>query len=291
MKAGFNFANKIKFKIAQYKDEKILNNLIKNPSQQISQLAKSIEFISKNKALTSEEKKAIELINNLRENLTNSNDVVLVKDFGAGSPDSNLSKMEMDSGVDINRNVRDICLSAASPSKFGELIFRMVLNYKPARCLELGTNLGISGAYQLAALKINGKGELVTIEGSENLAKIASKNFEEMGYSNFMICEGRFKDVLSDILTKEKLFDFVFIDGHHDKIATKEYFEQIYPFLSDKSVLIFDDIRWNEGMSDVWKLIYEDKRIDQSIDIGKWGICYINKEKEGVKTNYQKISF
>ena len=291
MKIKQNIIDKIKFRIADFKNEKLMKNLIKDPTTQIGKLGKSIEFVRKNRELTIKERNALELIKNLRKNLENSSDVILVKDFGSGEPNSNLSIQEMESGIEIKRNVKDICFNASSPSKFGELIFRIILENHPERCLELGTSLGISGAYQLAALNINNKGELITIEGSKNVAKIASKNFLEMGFSNFTLYEGRFKDVLSNILSKENLFDMVFIDGHHDKDATKEYFEQIYPFLSENSILIFDDINWSKGMSEVWEIIYKDIRINQSIDLDKWGICFINKHKENTKINYQKLIF
>ena len=88
---------------------------------------------------------------------------------------------------------------------------------------------------------------------------------------------GRFKDVLAGILSNEQLFDLVFIDGHHDKKATKEYFEQLYPFLSDNSILIFDDINWSEGMKQAWQEIHNDERIHCSFDLNKWGICIVDK--------------
>jgi len=93
--------------------------------------------------------------------------------------------------------------------------------------------------------------------------------------------------VLPSLLSKDLLFDLVFIDGHHDKKATEQYFEQLYPFLSNNSVVIFDDIDWSEGMKQVWQQIYRDKRITCSFDLLKWGVCIIDKSGKKQKRYYQ----
>jgi predicted O-methyltransferase YrrM len=291
MKMLQGIKKRITTKLQAWKDKKLLQELVTNPDNWVRQVGKSIQFVTESKELNEEENNLIKSIENLRKALENSDEVVTVKDFGAGSPDLKLSISEMESGILSQRIIKDICLNASSSPKVGQLIFRIILNIKPKRCLELGTSLGISGAYQLAALKINNKGELITIEGSENISKIAQNNFSKLGFSNFKIYNGSFKDVLLEILSKEKLYDLVFIDGHHDKVATKQYFEQIYPSLDEKAILIFDDIYWSKGMSEVWKEIYTDNRVNNSIDIGRWGICYINKSIKPYKVNYQKINF
>ena len=43
--------------------------------------------------------------------------------------------------------------------------------------MELGTCIGISAAYQAAAIKLNEKGKLITLEGSVERTKIANENF------------------------------------------------------------------------------------------------------------------
>lgn len=291
MKIIQQIKNRIAHKTASSKNETILQKVISDPDHLISQLGKSIEFVINSHELTDEEKNAFSLIEALRNELKNSDEVIIVKDFGAGKPNAQRSKFEMESGMDSKKVVKDILTTASSTVKVGQLIFRIILNVQPKRCLELGTSLGISGAYQLAALKINNSGELITIEGAEEVSKIAEKNFHKMGFDNFTIHNGRFKDVLPKILSNDNLFDLVFIDGHHDQIATKEYFEQIYPFLEERAILIFDDIYWSEGMTKVWEEIYNDNRVNYSIDIGRWGICYVNKKISNSQVNYRKLIF
>ena len=279
--------NKLKAVKADYEWQKLL----KNSNAAVRKMATCIQSVKTGKAWSDEEKDALRLIDDLRNELENSTETITVTDYGAGDPDADMSEAEMVAGKDSERRVADICKVAASPAKWGKLIFKIVREFKPARILELGTSLGISGSYQLAGIELNQKGELITIEGSDEVAKIASRNFKKLGYSSFSVLQGRFNGVLPGILSKEKLLDLVFIDGHHDKKATKEYFEVLYPFLSDNSLLIFDDINWSEGMKQVWSEINNDERIYCSFDLNKWGICIVNKSTRKPSRNIYKIVF
>ncbi|HPV57261.1 MAG TPA: class I SAM-dependent methyltransferase, partial [Tenuifilaceae bacterium] len=83
--------------------------------------------------------------------------------------------------------------------------------------------------------------------------------------------------------------DFVFIDGHHDRFATKEYFETIFPYLSEKSIVIFDDIDWSKGMGEFWDEMNHDSRVKFSFDLFRWGVCFIDKHNSESRTQSYKI--
>lgn len=281
----------IKDNVANAADRFTLFNLKRDSNFCIKQIAESIDDIRQNKEWTNEEKRELDLIENLRNELENCAEPIIVTDYGAGNPTSGKTIEEMDSGSDSTRVIRDICKIAASPSKWGNLMFSIIRNYQPSRCLELGTSLGISGSYQLAAMKINKKGELITIEGAGQVAKKAVENFQKLEYQNYSVEVGKFSDVLPKLLSKNRLFDLVFIDGHHDKKATAQYFEQLYPFLSNNAIVIFDDIDWSEGMRKFWTEIYTDNKISCSIDLNKWGLCIINKSEKKSKKRHYNLHF
>src|SRR5215218_306872 len=50
------------------------------------------------------------------------------------------------------------------PPVWGLFLMRLVRELRPRSCLELGTGLGISGAYQAASLELNRAGELTTLD-------------------------------------------------------------------------------------------------------------------------------
>jgi len=222
-----------------------LNQLgnIQNPAA--DKIANAINDTLINK-LTPEEKELVERIEKKRSELNNSLMEITITDYGAGSPNKKRNKDQMYEGVVTTTTVSNAC--KASKSYFWSLVlFKLIREFKPTTCIELGAGLGISGAYQASALKLNNKGNITTLEGAKSLASLAKDNFQQLGLENVDVVIGRFQDNLGRILTK-KVIDYAFIDGHHDEEATISYFEQFFPYLSQKSLLIFDDISWSDGM-------------------------------------------
>lgn len=253
-------------------------------------MAKSIDFIINNKKWQEKENNAFKLIDEIRNQYLNSNEVVLVQDYGAGSVVNKRTKRNWQNGIDSERKVSEICQSASSPEKWGKLIFKIIREVNPSHCLELGTSLGISAAYQISALKLNNGGSFTTIEGAKEVAQIAEINLKKINYPNYQVEVGKFNEVLPEILKNNKVWDFVFIDGHHDKTATKAYFELIFPFLSERAIIIFDDINWSAGMKEVWQEIHLDQRIKLSFETSKWGICVIDKNRTVKETKHIHVS-
>ena len=88
---------------------------------------------------------------------------------------------------------------------------------------------------------------------------------------------------LDALLDEFNPLDYVFIDGHHDENATVSYFTKIKPYLSDKSVMIFDDISWSEGMIRAWNTIIGDESVKVSLHLGSIGLCIIDSD---MRTKY-----
>jgi len=224
------------------------------------------------------EKVWIDRIESLRNELNSSHVNISIIDYGAGSPDINLTADEMYRGRLVTTTIGEACQGSSQPHKCF-LLFRLIREFRPSVCLELGTSLGISAAYQAAALELNHHGEIVTLEGAESLASLARENFERLDLERVIVRVGRFQDTLGRVLREHASMDFAFIDGHHDEHATLAYFEQIFPFLSKNAVIVFDDISWSKGMERAWNTITTDKRIKTSVDLGKVGICIISNSQ------------
>lgn len=261
----------------EFRTINILDGLEKSTDKDLSRFAKVVKQVKRN-AFAEQELSAFRMVEKKRLHLLNSNQIIVVQDFGAGNPDTFRTQEQSVDGVSELEAISSICKNASTPKNLGCLLFKLIAEFKPKCCLELGTSLGISASYQVLALKSNGHGRFVTIEGSHNIAKIAAQTLEELEYSNYALHVGKFKDVLPNILPTIGTVDFVFIDGHHDRFATKEYFETIYPYLSQKSIVIFDDIDWSNGMGGFWNEMYRDTRVKFSFDLFRWGICFIDKE-------------
>ena len=254
-----------------------ISKLLGKSNGSMNLLAGAIKEFLRNQ-LTKEEKSWIQKIESLRKNLNSSTDLISIVDFGAGTSELNLTNAEMLHGRVLNRVVGEVCRKASKPYFWSLLLFKLIRKFKPTICLELGTCLGISGSFQAAALELNQEGKFISLEGAESLARIAQQNFSSLGLENVKVVIGKFQDTLDVVLNKYYPIDFAFIDGHHDENATLFYFEKIYPFLSNKAVIVFDDIFWSAGMKRAWKKIMSDDRTKISIDMRNMGIGIFDSE-------------
>jgi predicted O-methyltransferase YrrM len=239
------------------------------------------------KAVSPEERRWIDRIESIRRELRASTRPLRFMDYGAGSPTDRRNAEEMYEGKEVTISVAEAC-AASKPPAWCLLLFELVRKLAPSRCLELGTNLGVSAAYLGAALQLNESGELVTLEGAKSKAELAVENLRRLGISRVDVVVGRFQDKLDEVLTPRNKVDFAFIDGHHDEHATVDYFRRIIPFSLGEAVFIFDDVAWSDGMRRAWKTISTDERIQFSIDLGSVGICVVGEvEEHGSREQYK----
>lgn len=245
------------------------NRITKSITHSIQETMKSL--------LIPEEKKWIDRIESLRTQMNASTKPLTRMDYGSGNPDSNRTKEEMQAGIEIKDTLGHISQIASKSAFWCCFLFKLVRNISPNSCIEMGTAVGISAAYQAAALKINGHGIFVSLEGANSIADVARNNFQQLGLDNLEVVVGRFQDTLPNVLEKCQPVDYVFVDGHHDEQATIGYFEQIIPFLAEKALIILDDIAWSEGMKRAWNAIARDSRVGIAIDLGPVGLCVIDR--------------
>jgi len=221
-----------------------------------------------------DEKAWINRIEQIRKQFTGNPTEVTILDYGAGNPDSLRSEEEMTQGAVSTTTYGEICMGS-KPALWALLLFKLIRKIQPETAIELGTCIGVSAAYQSAALQLNGKGNLITIEGSDTIAGLAKKNLESLNLQNVEVRCGTFKDVLPEVFMKTSGLDYVFVDGHHDEQATIAYFELLLPHLSPGALLVFDDISWSNGMRRAWVKICKHPAVSFSADLTMLGICQI----------------
>ena len=222
--------------------------------------------------LTPAERSQIDRIDRRRDELQTGGTTISYRDFGAGTPDAPRTEQQRTDGVAGQRRVCDLA-EASVPRAWGLVLFRLIRRYQPARLIELGSALGISGAYQVAALKLNGRGHLFTLEGCPEMARYARRTARGIDAERGTVVRGRFQDTLPGILARMGQVDFAFIDGHHDEQATLDYWHQVHHRLTARSFVVFDDIDWSAGMRRAWRRIKASRVVSCSIDLGKFGLC------------------
>jgi predicted O-methyltransferase YrrM len=161
----------------------------------------------------------------------------------------------------------------SKPPRWAYLLFRLMREIAPVSCLEMGTSVGISAAYQAAALALNGSGELITLEGSNSRSQAARETLLGLGLSGYVrVLTGRFNVTLPMALELLPPLDWAFIDGDHKEKETLAYTEQVLPFLANQAVLVYDDINWSPGMKRAWRKLQADPRFSLTIDLRSVGI-------------------
>ncbi|MDD2530648.1 MAG: class I SAM-dependent methyltransferase [Bacteroidales bacterium] len=249
---------------------------IKEEKEPIRKVASALKSSLKKK-LDIEEKLWRKNIEQLRQELKQNEQEIIVTDFGAGSPKVSRSPQEMNTGI-VNSTTYSKVVKASKSPFWSLFLHKLIREFQPEKGLEFGTSLGLSAAYLASGMTINGKGKLITMEGSLSLVESAIKNFTKIGLINIETVQGRFADNLDKVLTENNPLDFVFIDAHHDKDATIGYFQTILPYLSENCIVVFDDIRWSRGMKKAFSLITENPRIRFVFDLKEMGVCILAPE-------------
>jgi predicted O-methyltransferase YrrM len=223
--------------------------------------------------LAAAESEAVAKIEALRAELAASDAEIWTLDYGAGSPREALSAAQMAEGRGRRERIGDLCRKRSATREKCLFLFRIVRLLRPRRCLELGTSLGLSAAYIGSALRLNGAGSLISIEGCPRLAELAGENLRRLELENVSVVAGRFQDSLPALLAAEA-FDFAYVDGHHDRDATLDYVERIAAAGAADMVIAIDDIDWSEGMREAWARIAQSPRISACGSYEGLGLCF-----------------
>jgi predicted O-methyltransferase YrrM len=213
-----------------------------------------------------------ERIERLRASLEASTEPLNFIDYGAGAPTLTLSADEMRRGRPVTAPAGELCRRSSKPPGWSRLLFHLVRHLQPERSLELGTCLGLSAAYQAAALVLNGRGSLISIEGGAALAARARLNLTALGLARVRVVTGTFDERLGEVLEVQAPLDYVFLDGHHDEAATLRYFQRCLSPLRPGGVVVLDDVRWSPGMQRAWERIRAHAATGCTVDLGTIGI-------------------
>ncbi len=202
-----------------------------------------------------------------REYLKACEEELDVVDFGsAGSPEGKL----------IKRRVCDIAKTQLESPKIGQLLFR-IINFmtqeqkRPLQILELGTSLGITTAYLAAS---NSRNNITTLEGSGAVLKIAQGVWRALKLENISWQEGNIDNTLY-IYARENL-DLAYVDANHTYEATKRYVDFLLPRMTEKGIIVLDDIHYSEGMERAWEEIKQDQRVTTTMDLYHVGMLFVD---------------
>ena len=152
----------------------------------------------------------------------------------------------------------------------------LVAETKARSVVEMGTAVGISGAYLAAGLAVNGEGRLITLDLDPERHAVATTVFDALGLADRVeMRTGNFDDTYAQALADAAPIDILFIDGNHQHEPTIAYYEAARPHLRPGAVVIFDDIRWSDGMRAAWSAVKASDQTAVAADLGPTGLVRV----------------
>lgn len=223
-------------------------------------------------------------IEEIREQLLRDEREVTFVDYGSGRALSS-------SPADANKRlVKDIAKGSLAQKKYAQMLARLVRwlgsanpQYLSKRkedrglnIVELGTSLGVTTAY-LATMNKGDK--VLTFEGCNAVAEIAKENWKLLEINNI---ECRVGEVTEESLRLAVVdlqggLDVAFIDANHTYEGTKSYFNVLAEKVHEKTVIVVDDIHYNQAMEKAWMEICADERVTSTIDLYQMGMVFFDK--------------
>lgn len=167
------------------------------------------------------------------------------------------------------------CQWMSLPPVLGRLLIRLVRELEPRSCLELGTGFGISTAYQAAALELNATGALISLD-VDDIAMLAQPGLSRLGLGDRVeLVPGLIEETLASARTQAAPIDFALLDADHTEDGTVGAFDAIASDLSDRAIVVFDDINWTDGMRRAWRTITGRERVSAAVGLRRLGIAIL----------------
>lgn len=155
---------------------------------------------------------------------------------------------------------------------FGEILYSLVAELRPAVILEAGSGFGVSGSYMAAALQNIGRGQLVSFEISDYWP-VAERNVVRH-CSRARVINDRFENFGLHLRATVPI-DFAFIDAIHDGEVIERQVRQILGFMSKSGVIVVDDVFVDGMLNRAIASLARDRRMSFAATIGRRQIAFV----------------
>lgn len=217
-------------------------------------------------------------IEKLREKLLADERALRFVDYGSGARERGEQRM---------RQVRAIAGQSLARKKYARLLARLVNWLGGKTCgdgnglniVELGTSLGVTTAY-LAAM--DSRNRVLTMEGCEAVAAVAKENWQSLQIRNIECQVGeidaaRLSMALDRVFGAGAKVDLAYVDASHTCASTRAFFNLLAERMSEKGVIVVDDIHYNADMEEAWLAICGDERVTSTMDLYQMGWVFFDR--------------
>lgn len=184
-------------------------------------------------------------------------------------------------GQDRDELVMSIAKTSVMDRRHAQLLSRLIHymsgneymspDKHPLNIIELGTSLGLTTAY-LAS--VDSRNNIVTFEGSNEIAQMAQLNWEKLGLTNIRLITGSLDDTLLTYTHARAKIHFALMDANHTGEATLRYFNLLQPLMDEDGILVIDDIRYSKDMYEAWQTICQHPQVTTTMDLGGMGLIF-----------------
>lgn len=133
-------------------------------------------------------------------------------------------------------------------SRFHEHLYQLVLKEKPAVMVETGYATGLSAMHILAAMDINTKGTLFSVECFTN---------QDITHPRLQYRRGMSEQVLPAIAKIYPQWEMFLHDSDHEAPCQQFEFEFAWKHLRPGGILICDDYEWGNPPHFAWRMFLE----------------------------------
>jgi predicted O-methyltransferase YrrM len=128
----------------------------------------------------------------------------------------------------------------------GGFLSFLVFALQPRLVVEVGTYTGYSALSMAEAMPSGGR--IITCEVDPEHADLAEQNIADSGIERASCIEVRRGPALESIATVDDRVDLAFIDA--DKTSYVDYYEALVPNLSERGVIVADNVLWGGRVLD-----------------------------------------
>lgn len=190
-----------------------------------------------------------------------------------GSDERILSEGDHGSGRRNSRSksVRSVVRNEVAGSSLASCYCSIIRFLNARNILEVGTSLGLTTLY----LSAQPETQVITLEANEEIARMAADNFRFLRRDNIRLITGNADHTLSSVLDGF-IPEVAIVDANHRLDPTVRYFKQLKENMSEKGVIVIDDIHYSKEMSMAWEAMISDPAVSMTLDCYRFGVIFLD---------------
>lgn len=156
-----------------------------------------------------------------------------------------------------------------SSKKFSSFLIRLINHLDAQTVLETGTATGINAS----SLSLSNAKEIVSIEGSEEILKIAKQTIAHHGNNKVKLILGEIRSTFESAL-KDYNPDVIFLDADHRSETISFYLSAINEMNPLPKCILIHDIYWSKDMNNAWRKVVNNNHFNLTIDLFEVGLIF-----------------